>query len=355
MKKILFILVSVFCLNIQAFAAIEPLGENEAKAQDVLPIIAQTPIVEETSQQLKTINISAIGDLTLGTDLTYGYNRSFMAKYDEVKRTSYFLENVKDILSKDHLTIGNFEGTLTTSTDKADKKFTFKGLPIFANILVDGSVEAVTLANNHTYDFGQTGYTDTINNLNTAGITNFGINRNAIYEVEGVKIGLVGLKSWRDTKYYKDLVFNNINDVKEKGADIIIVSFHGGKEGSNIPNSYQKNLSHYAIDNGADLVLGHHPHVLQGIENYNGKTIVYSLGNFCFGGNRNPSDKDTIVYQHQFILDENNIIVEENNNIVPCQVSSTTAYNDFKPTVATGDNGQRILDRIADYSNKLIK
>lgn len=311
----------------------------------------ETDEIEIDEPNTKTINISAVGDLTLGSDLEHGYYSSFVAKYDNVGNTSYFLENVVPVLSQDDLTIGNFEGTLTYSENRADKTYAFKGYPDFANILVDGSVEAVTLANNHTYDYGDEGYVDTVNNLNAAGITNFDINRNAIYEVDDVKIGLVGLKAWSNSTYYEDLLLKNIEDVKTKGADIIIVSFHWGNEGDNYPTDYQQKLGHLAIDNGADLVLGHHSHVLQGIEHYKGKSIVYSLANFCFGGNRNPKDKDTIIYQHEFVLDENNNIINESENIIPTMISSTPTLNDFKPTIATGEDSIRILSKMNTYSS----
>ena len=90
--------------------------------------------------------------------------------------------------------------------------------------------------------------------------------------------------------------------MKKAGAQIIIVNFHWGIEKQYTPDENQKALAHLAIDEGADLVIGHHPHVLEGIEKYNGKYICYSLGNFCFGANRNPKDKDTMIFQQTFTL-----------------------------------------------------
>lgn len=322
-------------------------------AQPATIMPTNSPSPTEIKVENKTITISAIGDLTLGTDLAYGYSGSFLAKYDEVKNTKYFLENVKPILETDNLTIGNLEGPLTNKTSKASKQFAFKGYPNFVNILVDGSVEAVTIANNHAYDYGIDGYNDTVANLNSAGISNFDINKTAIFESDGVKIGLIGLKTWDDSTYNKTLITNNINDVKAKGAEIVIISFHWGIERNYYPSTYQKNLAHHAIDNGADLVLGHHPHVLQGIETYNGKNIVYSLGNFCFGGNRNPSDKDTMIYTHKFTLDKNNKIIENSSNAIPTVISSTTNHNDFKPTLAVGENKNRIANKISTLSKGL--
>ena len=109
-------------------------------------------------------------------------------------------------------------------------------------------------------------------------------------------------------------------------------------------------LGHLAIDEGADLVCGHHPHVLQGIETYKGKNIVYSLGNFCFGGNSSPSDMDTMIFQQIFTFENGEKVEDQNARIIPCMVSSVKTRNDFRPTPATGEDAKRILQRMNEYS-----
>ena len=119
----------------------------------------------------------------------------------------------------------------------------------------------------------------------------------------------------------------------------------------NYPTEYQVNLAHSAIDNGADLVLGHHPHVLEGIEVYNGKNIVYSLGNFCFGGNSNPSDKDTMIFQQTFTVQNGELVEDNVTNIIPCSISSDSSYNNYQPTPLEGDEADRVKGRIEEYSS----
>ena len=114
-----------------------------------------------------------------------------------------------------------------------------------------------------------------------------------------------------------------------------------------------KTLAHLAIDQGADLVVGHHPHVLQGIEKYQGKNIVYSLGNFCFGGNKNPSDKDTMIFQQTFTVENGKLAEDDVTNIIPCSLSSESGYNNYQPMVLEGSEKERVLQKIEDFSTAI--
>lgn len=301
-----------------------------------------------------SITISVVGDCTLGTDEHFNYGRSLNAYYEKYG-ASYFLQNVKSIFEADDLTIANLEGTFTDSTSRVDKTFAFKGPSEFVNILTEGFVEAVTVANNHSRDYGPQSLTDTRNTLDAAKVIHFGYDQTAIADVKGIKVGLVGIYELPDHLGRKQQVKDNIAKVKAEGADIVIVVFHWGIERDAAPNSHQTTLARFAIDEGADLVCGHHPHVLQGIEEYKGKNIVYSLGNFCFGGNSNPSDKDTMIFQQTFTMTKDGIKVDNVTNIIPCSLSSVSNLNDYKPTPATGSEAERILKKIEDRSALIPK
>ena len=319
----------------------------------------ETAISEEmektTKQKNKTVSftISAVGDCTFGTDENFAYEGSMPAKYDEVGDFNYFFENVKSVFEADDLTIVNFEGTLTDSTTREDKQFAFKADKSYAEILTDGFVEAANLANNHSKDYGEQSYNDTMDALDEAGITNFGYDRVAIKKVKGIKVGLVGTYVLADGLGVKDSMEKNIQDLKDEGAQVIIASFHWGEEKAEYPNDVQVELAHAAIDAGADLVLGHHPHVLQGIEQYKGKNIVYSLGNFCFGGNMYPSDMDTMIFQQTFTLKGGKLQEDNVTNIIPCSVSSVEDYNNYQPTPAAGEKETEILNKITQRSQGL--
>lgn len=319
----------------------------------------ETAISEEmektTKRKNKTVSftISAVGDCTFGTDENFAYEGSMPAKYDEVGDFNYFFENVKSVFEEDDLTIVNFEGTLTDSTTREDKQFAFKADKSYAEILTDGFVEAANLANNHSKDYGEQSYNDTMDALDEAGITNFGYDRVAIKKVKGIKVGLVGTYVLADGLGVKDSMEKNIQDLKDEGAQVIIASFHWGEEKAEYPNDVQVKLAHAAIDAGADLVLGHHPHVLQGIEQYKGKNIVYSLGNFCFGGNMYPSDMDTIIFQQTFTLKGGKLQEDNVTNIIPCSISSVEDYNNYQPTPAAGEKETEILNKITQRSQGL--
>lgn len=305
----------------------------------------------EKADEPVTITVSAAGDCTLGTDEFFDWSDSLPAKYEEVGDPAYFFRNVQPIFAQDDLTIVNFEGTLTESEEREDKQFAFKAAPAYAEILTAGSVEAANVANNHSKDYGEQSYTDTIKALEDRGITTFGYDRLAVMDIKGVKVGLLGTYVLREGLGIKDSMIANLESLKEQGAQIIIASFHWGSEKAYEPDSTQIELAHAAIDNGADLVLGHHPHVLEGIEEYQGKNIVYSLGNFCFGGNAYPSDMNTMIFQQTFTIKDGELQQDNVKNIIPCRISSEDGYNNYQPTPAEGEQKDDILQKIEEYSS----
>ena len=299
-----------------------------------------------------SLTLSVVGDCTLGTDETFDYDTSLNVYYENYG-ADYFLQNVKDIFSTDDLTIANFEGTLTDSDEREDKTFAFKAPASYASILTGGSVEAVNTANNHSHDYGEQSFDDTLAALDDAGIVHFGYDETAVMDVKGIKVGLVGIYELYDHLEREQQLKDNIAKVKADGAQLIVVIFHWGNETETVPDSNQTTLGRIAIDEGADLVCGHHPHVLQGIETYKGRNIVYSLGNFCFGGNSSPSDMDTMIYQQTFTIDADGVKKDNVTNIIPCSISSAAydGYNNYQPTPTEGDEATRILGKINERSS----
>lgn len=299
-----------------------------------------------------TIKISAAGDFTLGTDETFNYSDSFV-NVAKANGLPYFVKGLNNIFAEDDLTTVNLETTLTNATQKATKKFRFKGDPSYTKILELGGIEAVNLANNHIHDYLEKGYTDTIDALKNQGIGYFGYDHQYITEVKGIKIGALGYEGWQDTPQIRNQVSQAIKQLKEQGAQIVLVHYHWGIERQYVPNASQKSLARFTIDSGADLVLGHHPHVVQGIEEYNGKFIVYSLGNFMFGGNRNPSDKDTYVFQQTFHLKNGELTDKKEIAVVPFSISSVSNRNNYQPKLLSGAERDRVKKKIIESSNKI--
>lgn len=321
---------------------------GDGKNQEELLQAEPTPT--EKPMEPVSLTVSVVGDCTLGTDENFDYSNSLNA-YFESYGAEYFLANVRDIFSADDLTIANFEGVLTDSENREDKQFAFKAPASFAKILSSSSVETVNMANNHSSDYGEQSFDDTLAALDSEGIVHFGYDETAVVEVKGVKVGLVGIYELYDHLERTQQLKDNIAKVKADGADLVIVIFHWGNESETVPDSNQMTLGRLAIDEGADLVCGHHPHVLQGIETYKGKNIVYSLGNFCFGGNSAPSDMDTMIFQQTFTITSEGVQADNVTNIIPCSISSEYGYNNYQPTPAEGDEYDRILAKIEERSS----
>ncbi|MBB6216886.1 poly-gamma-glutamate synthesis protein (capsule biosynthesis protein) [Anaerosolibacter carboniphilus] len=312
---------------------------------------AEENISENRQGYDEVITISFAGDCTLGWDDTAGYFNSFPYRLEKENGDfAYFFKGVKQFFESDDLTLVNLETTLTTYNKKAEKKFRFKGEPSYVNILKEGSIEMVNLANNHIYDYLEQGFKETIGNLEKGEILYSGEGFMGETTIRDIKVVSLGYRGWDIS--IKEQLMKDIQRAKGLG-DIVLVSFHWGEERRHFPNKTQRILAYTAIDEGADIVVGHHPHVIQGIEKYKDKYILYSLGNFSFGGNKNPMDKDSFIFQNRFYLKDKKIIKNE-GVIVPCKISSVNDVNDYQPTVARGEEAKRIVDRLLLYSEKLL-
>jgi poly-gamma-glutamate synthesis protein (capsule biosynthesis protein) len=271
----------------------------------------------------------------------------FNSVYDS-EGAAYFLSGVYDVFSQDDLTVVNLEGTLTTASERVDKGeppvFWFRSPPEYVDILTRGSVEVCNAANNHSNDYGTAGFDETIATLTNAGIASFAYDEGLVREVNGIKIGFFGFAFDSNS----DNIYWAIEDLKANGAEVIVAYFHDGIEKTYSPSWSQITAAHAAIDYGASAVIMSHPHVIQGTEEYGGAFIAYSLGNFCYGGHTNPDDKDSMIVQLEFTRTDDGIDCKP--SIIPCSITSTPGTNDYRPSVLTGDEAERVLNKIADMS-----
>lgn len=345
---------------------------NTAKSNSSLKQVESD--AQESTKEPISVKLSFVGDNTLG-DYKGASGATFNAKFKEVGGDyKYFSKYVSEVLKNDDLSIGNLEGVLSDKNlnNAFVKPFSFKGRSDYVNILKDAGIDVVNIANNHTRDYGVEGFQDTMRILKNADIGFFGEGHLALFEIKGKKFGFAGERGWNLD--VKQQIKSDIDRLREMGADIIIFTFHFGEERQNIPNDIQRQLAHYAIDCGASLVVGHHPHTLQGIEKYKGKNIVYSLGNFIYGGAKNPKDKDSMIYQVEFIFNAKEPPTRDYNfinnvdsvdrwadstilmqNIIPVSISSNPNINDYQPMIyPKGSDGfNRILNRLEEYSKGL--
>lgn len=329
----------------------ESTAENPAGTAGETAIPAEETETTVPEPQIVTLTITAAGDVTLGNHAGQGYEGTFREMYDK-KDNAYFLQNVKDIFEADDMTIVNFEGVLTFCDDLVEKEFNMKGDPEYIGILTEASVEAVSFGNNHRLDYGQQGSDDTVAAFEEAGIVYAYDNITGIYETQGIRIGFVSVNEVYDGNAVEAYLEDGIRYLREEEqVNLVIACCHWGEERENYPEDYQKELGHKCIDWGADLVLGAHAHVLQGVEVYKERFIVYGLANFCFGGNRNPKDKDTMIFQQTFTFVDGVKREGQEAKVIPCSVSSVSYRNDFCPTPADGEEYTRILGRINEYSS----
>lgn len=306
-----------------------------------------SPTTTKIQEKYTEITLNTAGDCTIGYDDNFGYSKSFN-EVATLNGYDFFFQNVKEIFENDDITLINLEGTFTESNIKKVKAFNFKAPSDYVNILKSGSIEVVNIANNHIYDYNEPGYIDTINTLNNANIKYFGFNDYYVYTKDNINIGFAGIYCIEDVNCTKK-IDTAITELKNKNVNTIILSFHWGIEKSYKQSYIQTYLAHYAIDNGVELVIGHHPHVLQGIELYKDKYIIYSLANFSFGGNKNPNDKDSMIFQVK--LKYKNEQLESNLvKIIPVSVSSVKNINNYQPTPVSGDEYTRIMNKIQKNS-----
>ncbi|MCG3621916.1 CapA family protein [Clostridioides difficile] len=223
-------------------------------------------------------------------------------------------------------------------------------------MLKSGSVEAVSIANNHSEDYFEEGMKDTQFILDENKINYFGLGKDAVVDVKGIKVGLLGYNGL-STEYNEKNLKQMEDDIKslKKKSDVVVVYFHWGIELDYYPDKKQKDFAHYAIDKGADLVMGSHPHVIQGIEKYKNKYIAYSLGNFCFGGNKNPSDTDSYIYQQTFTFSDNKLTSIKEPNIIPTSITSSNSRNNYQPKILDGSEKDRVLNKLEKISKDLNK
>lgn len=306
----------------------------------------------DTEGEPAEILLSFTGDCILGTDEFFAWDTGLPAYYN-LYGPEYFLKNVRSIFEEDDLTVVNMEGTLTEETTRVDKQFAFKGDPEYVKILTSSSVEAANIANNHSHDYGEKSFQDTVQTLEENGIKTFGYDDVAVLEVKGIRVGMFGIYELDDHLERIPQVKQDIAKLKDQNVDIIVAVFHWSNELVTVPDENQVTLAYLAIDEGADVVVGHHPHVVQGIDEYKGKMIAYSLGNFCFGGNTHPTEMDTFIFQQKFILDGKRNITGSEYKVIPCRVSSETTYNNYQPTPLVGEEAKETMDKIEERSQEI--
>ena len=293
------------------------------------------------------------GDCSIGKLPIYGDSDSLNGMYYKYG-PEYFFEDFADYFMTDDMTLINFEGVLTESDEAVEKEFNIKGDPEFISILPVSGIDAVSFANNHNMDYGQQGFDDTIAAFESINLPWACDDVLGYFTTEsGLTIGFVAVNEiWSEHEVIEPIMQSGIETLRSEGVDFVVACCHFGTQSHHVIDDYQAELAHKCIDWGADIVIGNHPHVLQGMEYYEGHYIAYSLGNLCFGANRafsRQDPQDTVLLQTTYRFHADGTVDEPVVNLIPAVVSSHTSYNDYKPSLAEGERRDRILENMNTY------
>lgn len=327
-------------------------------AAEPTPAPAPTPTPEPTPvPDPEFYTLSLIGDCSLAEDKS---KRGWGTAYQSVVGDDYAypFKNTKHIFEDDYMTLANLECTLTDNWYDTIEWFGFLAPAAYANILTEGNVDFVTLANNHTMDYGAKAYGDMIRALDSVNMAYAGENETYIFQRDdGLIVGVYCL--YNEKQPTKALLDAGLQKLKEGGAQLTIAALHWGVEGAYSVSEIQTEMGHYAIDAGFNVVYGSHPHRLEPVEKYNGGVIFYSMANWSFGGHTNPDDYDTAIAQFTVKLVGDDVSIES-INMIPCSISSSShnhsghsvndnCLNDYCPTPY--EEGSADWDRVMSKLN----
>ncbi len=292
------------------------------------------------------LTVTLAGDCTLGGTESASKKTGSLLDTVEKRGLAYPFSGLLQLFSTDDLTLVNLEGVLSDSSqgENTDKEFAFRGPAEFAKMLPLGSVEAVNLSNNHFDDYGKTGRDATIAALEEQGIAYAGNEWLCVYRFDQGKIGLAGIRGSL-TEDKKKIISRQIALLRDAGCQIIIYSLHAGQEYAFKHNGMQRDMARFLIDAGADVVAGHHPHVVQGVEIYKNRLIFYSLGNCVFGGNQDPRESDALAARIVFCL-EGGRLARLQAALYPIRFTGDKSGNSFCPGLLTGKQAESLLKKV---------
>ena len=328
----------------------EPTAEPSA-TPDATPTEAPSPSPTPAART-DSATISFVGDCSIGDSIQYKKAASSYHTCIDQNGYDWPFSLVKDVLAADDLTVANLEVVFTARTQHADKMYNLMADADHVAVLNAGSIELVNTVNNHCMDFGRAGYQDSLATLEASGIASFGsiyagreddYDLLGVQDVNGIRFGFIGFSYPQEADQQR--IANRIATLREQGCDVVVVSLHWGRETHPTPTTGQMTYAKKILDAGADMIWGHHPHVLQPIQFYGGKPILYSTGNFTFGTMSNV-DPATGIFQLTYQKEDGRVQLTE-LSVVPCQ---TQRSPDFRPFILTEE-----AQRQAVFSKLVLK
>lgn len=322
------------------------------------------------NQELQETKILFVGDVMM--------TRSVEKKIRDLNKKYIFpFINILDYLKSFDYAAANLEGPISENGVKVGSKYSFRMNPDVAKALNESNINIVNLANNHIFDYGKIAFEDTLKNLNKNNIKYFGISYEPlVIEKNGTKIGFLGFSDFlkhldvKENKFGISVVNDNLSEIIKKAkekVDVLVVNFHWGEEYQKLANERQRRLAKIAIDSGADLVIGYHPHVIQNVEKYNGKFIFYSLGNFVFDQNFSKetmigggvevyikNKKIENIYFRKYYLNENFQIEKMSEKLVPYELENKIYLFREAKTPEEWQRGLMFVKKPVDYDGMIF-
>lgn len=346
MKRWGFLVSLLLIVGVCSLLVVKPLNSSKA-----VSFASHSEIIRdlEIKENVSSFSIAVVGDTMFDWSI-----KSMM----NTLGPNYPLQNISPIIQNSELAILNLETAIGTSGQKEDKLYTFQSPPSSAEAIKNAGFDVVSLANNHAMDFGREGLYETIELLERADLhyVGAGSNKEDAYRahsqtINNHDIDILGFSqvlpsiSWYANEngglasgYQEDRVIEHIKESAAK-SDTTIVYLHWGKERMIYPTEHQRNFAHNMIDAGADIIIGSHPHVLQGMEYYKGKPILYSLGNFLFPDYVDGDSADTVIAEIEVLM--NNYYV----TLTPAVIHDSTV------SIADKANAERIAEKLIYRSN----
>ncbi len=289
--------------------------------------------------------------LTFGGDCVLGTREEWVdtpGNFDDcVARhgMDWCFANLRPLFQADDFTLLNLECVLQDGNQghNSKKQHTFRGKTAYALMLADEGVEGVNIANNHYVDYNRSGEESTKAALADAGIEYCGYGNLFVWDCGGIKIGFGGC---RETVFYEEnkaYIYREIQELKDRGCNAVIYSCHWGTEYSPAHSKKQERMAQYAANSGADIVVGTHPHVVQGLQNLDGCAVLYSLGNLVFGGTQELETFDALLVQATLRFDDAGHYLGVTLELIPVLTSGSAPENDFRPVLAAEEDAARIL------------
>lgn len=296
----------------------------------------------------QTLTLTFMGDCTLGTEQIKQWIPYELVQTALEVGFDFFFKNVTFLTMNDDLSVINLESVLSDSANQEDKTkvYRFRAPREYVQIMTTSGIDACNIANNHTYDFGTQGYKSTQKTLTEAGVAWFGDRDYYLWEKNGIKIAFFGMwnsQFYNNRHWYAETIAN----LKEnEGVNCVIFTFHCGQEYSPVHSSKQEQYAEFAVNAGADLIIMHHPHVLQGISTMQNRYVVYSLGNFVFGGNSKVRALQTMALQALLTFDDEGNFKGSQLKLYPMHISDDAEINHFQPVLVTGEAAARVLELV---------